>query len=140
MALLIRQETLRAVERLAQAKDRRTAIMREVGDLSGVSVMFNMVLVVPYIGNERTKGNIIRPVDNLMEDAWQGKAALVIKMGPDAFVDDRNQSFGESRVAVGDWVAFKQGDAWKMFVRDVPCRLVEDSQIRIKLADPSILE
>ena len=90
---------------------------------------------------ERFQGsNLFKANETKMEDIWQGKAALVLKVGPDAFVDDATQSFAGSQIEVGDWVAFKVGNAWMMNIRGVPCRLIEDMQIRMKLKDPSILE
>jgi hypothetical protein len=90
---------------------------------------------------ERFQGsNLFKANETKMEDIWQGKAALVLKVGPDAFVDDATQSFAGSQIEVGDWVAFKVGNAWMMNIRGVPCRLIEDTQIRMKLKDPSILE
>lgn len=129
----------RAVEILAQSKDPKKDILATVGDLSGVDVMFNMVLVGVFIRSERTLGGIIRPTANVTEDVWQGKAGLVLKLGPNAFVDDADDSFYGQRVEVGEWCAYKVGDAWQLSINGYPCRLVRDSAIKLKLSDPNIV-
>jgi hypothetical protein len=124
-----------ALERLARAKDPKQGILTALGDhLDDIEVMLNMVLVAVYIRPETTAGGIIRPGENLAEDIWQGKSGLVVKLGPQAF---RHPDFEGQEVEVGDWCAFRINDAWQLFVNDVPCRLVEDAAIKLRLAVPS---
>lgn len=114
-------------------------ILKMVGDLSGVTVMFNMVLIGTFIRSERTTGGIIRPDANVTEDVWQGKAGLVLKLGPNAFVDDADDSFYGQKVEPGEWVVYKVGDAWSLNVNGFPCRLVRDSSIKLKVNDPNVV-
>ena len=77
----------RAVEAISTAKDPKKAIPELVGNLDGIEVIGDMVLVGIYIRPEKTAGGIIRPTINKQEDVWQGKVGLVLKWGPDAFID-----------------------------------------------------
>lgn len=113
--------------------------MQKIGDLSGIDVLYNMVLLAIYIRSEVTGGGIIRPDMNVEEDVWQGKAGLVLKLGANAFEDDGEYSFKGQKVDVGEWCGFKVGDAWSLELNGVACRLVRDSAIKLKLKDPRIL-
>ncbi len=126
----------KAIEEVAKAADPKSLMISKVGDLSGINVMYNMVLIASYIRPGVTKGGIIRPDSNLEEDVWQGKVGLVIKLGPDAFKDDAETQFNGQRADLGEWVVFKTGDAWQLTVGEWPCRLVRDSSIKMKVSDP----
>jgi hypothetical protein len=138
-SLVIPRQT---IERFSQAKGPehlKSEILDAIGDLSPVEVMFNYVLVATYFRPEKTSGGIIRPSENVVEDTFQAKVGLVLKMGPDAFEDDDRVSFRGQRCEVGEWVGFKIGDTWQMLIRDVPCRLVQDANIRLRLTDPTVV-
>ena len=129
----------RAISLVAESKNPKRTIIDTIGDLSGVDVLFNMVLIGTYIRPNVTKGGIIRPDANVQEDVWQGKAGLVLKIGPNAFVDDTDDSFYGQRVEVGEWCVYKVGDAWSLNINNYPCRLVRDSSIKLKVKDPNIV-
>jgi hypothetical protein len=132
----------RVIENLASfnnPEDFKKNVFKILGDLSGVDVMFNMILLAIYIRPEMTAGKIIRPTSNVQEDVWQGKAGLVLKRGPNAFEDDGEYNFHGQTVDVGEWCVFKVGDAWSLNINNVPCRLVRDSNIRLKVKDPGIV-
>jgi|SRR5882672_785196 len=121
---------------IAQAPDARKAIQKAAGDLSDIEVLFNHVLVGIYFRPEKTAGGIIRPADNVKEDQFQGKCGLVLKKGPMAFVDDDTNQFHGQNVSVGDWIVFRVGDGWSITVNDTPCRLLEDTNVRMKIGNP----
>lgn len=130
------------IETFAQARtpdEFKELVFKLVGNLSDVDVMYNQVLLAIYIRPEKTRGGIIRPTSNVEEDVWQGKAGLVLKVGPNAFEDDAEYQFHGQRANVGDWCGFKVGDAWSVEVNMVPCRLVRDSAIKLKVKDPNII-
>ena len=129
----------RAVEAISIAKDPKTAIPKLVGDLDGIEVIGDMVLVGIYIRPEKTAGGIIRPTINKQEDVWQGKVGLVLKWGPDAFKNPETGRLYEQNAAVGEWCVFKVGDGWSLHINDYPCRLVRDIAIRLKVKDPNAI-
>lgn len=129
----------RAIQEVSRSVDPKAEMLKQVGDLSGVDVMYNMVLLAVYVRPNITKGGIIRPDENQEEDVWQGKVGLVIKLGQDAFEDDEEVKFNGQRADKGEWVVFKTGDAWQLTIGQWPCRLVRDSSIKMKVTDPSII-
>lgn len=127
----------RAVEAISLAKDPKTAIPKQIGNLDGIEVIGDMVLVGIYIRPEKTAGGIIRPDINKQEDVWQGKVGLVLKWGPDAFINPETGERYTQTVDVGEWCVFKVGDGWGLHINDYPCRLVRDTAIRMKIQDPT---
>ena len=101
--------------------------------------MFNMVLLATYIRPNVTPGGIIRPDTNVEEDVWQGKVGLVLKLGPNAFVDDDDARFYGQKVELNEWCVYKVGDAWSVTIGNWPCRLVRDSSIKMKVKDPNMV-
>lgn len=129
----------RAVEAISTAKDPAKAIPALVGNLDGVEIIGDMVLVGIYIRPEKTAGGIIRPTINKQEDVWQGKVGLVLKLGPDAFCNPETGIQYTQHVNVGEWCVFKVGDGWSLHINDYPCRLVRDTSIRLKVKDPNVV-
>lgn len=130
----------RAIDIISNAADPKQAILDFIGDLSGVRVLANRVLVGTYMRPEKTKGGIIRPDANKEEDVWQGKVGLVLKLGTEAFQDGDEYRFAEGdKAKVGDWVAYNVGDARSRTVRGFPCRMIRDSAIEMIVDDPTII-
>ena len=131
--------------------DTKQEILERVGDLSGVEIANNEVLLAIYLRPEKTSGGIILTPRNRIEDRYQSKASLVLKIGAACrFVrtdPKTGVTFGVP-IAVGDWVIVKPSDAWntdyspKMDATDIndliACRLVFDDQIRMKIRHPAM--
>lgn len=129
----------RVVDLIASSKDPKKDILKIIGDLSGVKVKWNRVLVATYIRPEKTAGGIIRPNINVAEDEWQGKVGLVLKLGPMAYIDDDETQFNGESVAPGEWAVYKVGNAWSVNVNGYPCRMIRDSSIEMTVEDPGIV-
>jgi co-chaperonin GroES (HSP10) len=138
--LAVPHHTVSALAQYQTPEEFKNHIMTALKEkLEDVDVMFNSILLAIYIRPEKTKGGIIRPDSNVSEDVWQGKAGLVLKLGPNAFEDDGEYNFHGQKIAVGEWVVFKVGDAWSLNIGDIACRLVRDSNIRLKVKNPAIV-
>jgi co-chaperonin GroES (HSP10) len=124
------------VASIATVEGRKAAIKAQVGDLSGIDVMYNMVLIGTYVRSNKSAGGILLTANAVEEDVWQGKVGLVLKMGADAFQENDEVYFNGQAAEVDDWVVFKVGDAWQLTINGWPCRLVRDSAIRMKIDDP----
>jgi len=128
---------------LASADDPKQAILNELGDLSGLELFHNQVMVATYIRPERTSGGIFLPDKTLAEDRFQGKVGLVVKLGPLAFKDDAIAKFGGVKLEEGDWVYYRASDGMELFSVDktggVPCRIFEDTMIKGRVSDPALL-
>jgi hypothetical protein len=135
---------LREVAAAAQ-DDPKKALLDSIGDISGIEVFHNLVLVATYIEPEMTAGGIYKPDRTLAENRFQGKASLVLKCGPMAFVDVPGARFGGTKVEPGDWVMARPSDGLELFTVDgsksagTSCRLFEDVNIKGRLSDPSLV-
>lgn len=126
----------KAINVVAASADPKQAILDTVGDLSGIEVIGDRVLMGTFIRPEKTKGGIFLTDSTKEEDIWQGKVGLVLKWGPDAFINpETGESYAQS-VKVGEWAVYYGGDAKPVQVNNFPCRLIRDSLILMKVTDP----
>jgi hypothetical protein len=129
--------------------DPRSALLRAVGDFSGLEVAAQRVLVAGYVAPPRMMkgpaGEMIPWYSSdteLMEGRFQGKVGLVLKVGSLAFVDDAVNKFGGFRVDPGEWAVFNPSDGWENFLvadnglHGVPIRWFADTSIVGKTDDP----
>lgn len=107
--------------------------------LDDIDVTLNRILCGAYITYERYKSGLFKAPDAKAEDVWQGKAAIVLKVGPLAFQDTPDITFSGFSVKPGDWVTFKIGNSSLMEIQDYPCRLTLDHYIETRIADPRML-
>lgn len=124
--------------------DPRVAINNRVGDISGVEIFGNDVLVAIYKRPTKTKSGIILTDNTLNEDVHQGKVGLVLKLGPTAYLDEDGNKFRD--IKEGDWVVFRPSDGWRVtlntlqgtYSKDdtVDCRIVSDISVRSRVQDP----
>jgi co-chaperonin GroES (HSP10) len=126
-------------QQLALAQDPKQALFDAVGDLSGVDVFHNQILIALYIRPEKSKGGIIRPETNVAEDEYQGKVGLVIKIGPSAFVSNQNTDFMDQTIHVGDWLIYRIGDGWPIMVNGTACRVLTDRSLKMRTKNPEII-
>lgn len=127
------------IDHISKSKDPRQDIFNFIGDLSGMEVIGDRVLVAIYMRPETTKGGIIRPDSNKMEDVWQGKVGLVLKWGPDAFRNPENGELYQQRIEPGEWGVFFIGDGKPIEVSKAPCRMVKDSNFVAKIKNPDMV-
>jgi len=135
----LNRKAIEDVASIHDLRERTQAIINKVGDISGIEVMYNMVLMATYVSPNKSGGGIILTQNVVEEDVWQGKVGLVLKMGRDAFKDSEEVYFNGQKVNIGEWGVFKIGDAWQLTVNGWPCRLVRDSSIRMKISDPRLV-
>lgn len=120
-------------------EDPAKAILKKVGDLKDFVVFGNQVLTAIYERPAITKSGIHLADTTRKEDQFQGKSALVLKLGPSAFVSDENFNFRDQSVKPGDWIAIFVSDGRKIVVNSTLCRLVEDTHIRLKIPAPDVI-
>ena len=94
-------------------------------------------------GDVKTAGGIIVPqgaTGLLAEDKWQGKAGLVVAMGPIAFTEDDHHKWGNATPKVGYWVMISIGDSYSF---DLPgdrrARQVSDASVKL-IIQPEALQ
>lgn len=107
---------------MSHIEDPANEIRKRIGDISKIEVLHNQILVGVYIRPEKTKGGILLTPQTRDEDRYQGKAGLVLKKGPLAFVDDDNNKFHGQNVDVGDWVFYRVSDGFPLVLNGTLCR------------------
>ncbi len=123
--------TAAKTQAISQAKDPKQAIIDAVGDLTNEVVLWDLVLIGIYIQPEKTSGGIIRPLDVVREDEFQGKAGVILKFG-----EGVDNIWG---LKEGDWIASSVKDGLACHINGTSCRLVPYERIRLKLSDPSVV-
>jgi co-chaperonin GroES (HSP10) len=119
--------------------DPKALLFAKVGDIpSELTVLHSQVLVAGYIRPGKTKGGIFLTDKSVEEDRWQGNIGLVLALGKGAFKDDGVAHFHGDKLKVGDWVMYTPADGVSMFIREVPCRLFQDTRILMKVSNPEI--
>ena len=126
-------------------EDPKLEILKKAGDLTDVEVFGNDILVALYIRPQKTKSGIILADATRDEDRYQGKAGLILKIGPTAYVDDDGNKFRD--INVGDWVVFRPSDGWPVSLNGVgsgsrdaiPCRVISDINIRLRVSSPDAI-
>ena len=122
-----------------KSTDPRDAVMEKIGSLDGITLYNAQVLVAIYESPQVTKGGIYKPDQVLAEDEYQGKAALVLKMGPMAYKDADGRWFTNADISPGDWIVVRPSDTWRINVNGVKCRMLNDTATRMKIDDPALV-
>jgi co-chaperonin GroES (HSP10) len=126
------------IEQNEGEKDIKAALFSALGNDIG-DVFHAQVLVATYPGERYHAGTkIIRTDTSIQENRFQGTIFLVVAKGPGAFKDDGQFKFHGKDIEVGDWVLAKPSDGTELFIKEVPCRLFEDSCIKMKVSDPTL--
>jgi co-chaperonin GroES (HSP10) len=116
--------------RMKHAVDPKKHLLDELGDISEIQVFQNKLLVAIYVRPNKTASGILLTDNTTDEDKHQGKVGLVVKKGPQAFVDPDDKWFNGVTVDVGEWVYFRPAESWAINVHGVECRLIDDTDIR----------
>jgi co-chaperonin GroES (HSP10) len=113
-------------------------LRERIGFIEDFQVPLNQVLLGIYMMPEKTKSGLFLADDTREESKWQGKACLVLKMGPIAFQDDEKFSFHGFAPTVGDWVVVRPSDGMKIDINQPKghCMLVSDTQIKMIIPSP----
>lgn len=118
--------------------DPKEKLLSELGDLSNIEIFNNQILVAIYIRPNKTKGGIILTDGTVQEDLYQGKVGLLVKMGPAAFQDENGQWFNNESFNLHDWLVFRPSDGWSVNVNGVQCRMLSDTQIKMRIPTPDV--
>lgn len=123
-----------------QGTDPADAIRKKIGNLDKIHLFSNQVLLGVYELPSRTKSGIELPDRYRSESEHQGKAMLVLKKGPTAFVSDDNYTFHpDDNVKIGDWLAIWVTDGRKIVIHGQLCRIIRDTAIVAKIPAPDTI-
>jgi co-chaperonin GroES (HSP10) len=130
----------------ASLSDPKQALLNSLGGQQDhIEVFHANVLVATYIEPDKTPGGILLADRTMQENRFQGKAALVLKVGPLAFKDDNIAKFGGKMLNEGDWVMVRPSDGLEFFTVDASrragtsCRVFKDVDIIARLDDPALI-
>lgn len=109
--------------------------------INDIDIFHNSILLGIYERPERTKGGIILTEKFRNEDKFQGKAGLVLKLGPAVFKDDPTNgiNFYGQKIEVGDWIGIMPSDGWPVTVGEVSCRVVRDTDVKLRIKAPDVV-
>jgi hypothetical protein len=124
---------------MSHEEDPAKVIFKKIGNLKDVIIYGNYILLGVYERPEKTKSGILLTGQTRSEDKHQGKAGLVLKKGPFAFVSDAHYDFKGQDVEIGDWVSIWVSDGRQLYINGQLCRLVEDQHIRLKIPAPDVV-
>lgn len=113
-------------------------LIAELGDLSNIEIFNNQILVAVYIRPQKTKSGIYLSDKTVDEDRYQGKVGLLVKMGPEAFRDENGQWFADEKFSLHDWLVFRPSDGWNITVNGVLCRMLSDTQVKMRVPTPDV--
>jgi len=119
--------------------DPKKRILDACGEaLDQFEVFYNHVLVGVYEPPKEAKtvSGLYLPDKTRDESLWQSRSCLVLKLGPQAFMDEGDVKFHGQRVDVGDWVVVRAADGQSIEVGGQLCRLYRDTQIIGRIKDP----
>ena len=118
------------------AVDPKLKIKDEIGNLDSVELFNNQVLVGVYIRPEKTKSGLVLSHITTDEDRYQSKVGLLLKAGPNAFEPNSEGWFKGQKFNLDDWLVFRPSDGWQITVHGVLCRILLDTQIKIRVQHP----
>lgn len=121
------------------AKEHFKLIGMKRGKLPGFEVGGGNVLLMVYQRPEKSPGGILYTDKTKDEEKNQGKACLVVAMGPTAFVSDKNYDFAGFRVDVGQWVQIYVYETKPVTVHSHACRWIVDTAIRTTIPHPDVI-
>ena len=108
----------------------------EIGDISHIEIFNNQILCAVYLRPKKTKSGIYLSDQTTDEDRYQSKVGLIVKMGPQAFVDETNSWFANNEANVDDWIVFRPSDGWSITVNNILCRILDDTSVRGRIQHP----
>jgi hypothetical protein len=122
--------------------DPKEKLLADLGDISGLEISNNNVLVAVYQRPTTTMlgGKTFYVSDKVVdEDRYQSKVGLIIGQGPTAFDDPEGQWFTGIEFKLHDWIVTPASSAYSMMVNGVMCRLVPDTSIKMRVNDPDVI-
>lgn len=147
------KSSIQSLGLLSDPDEQKAQILREVGDLSDgeYDILDDHVLVAHYVtpntmDMKRSDGTTYKfhLTDNkVAESQFQGKAYLILKIGPTAFKYLPNGQAYEGTVPeVGDWAIVQPSDGKPVGIKALEsrehtiCKLVPDRCIKQRVKDP----
>lgn len=129
-----------AVIQMRHDVDPKKKLLGELGDISGIEVGNDQVVIAIYRHEGVTKGGIITTTKTQDESDYQGKVGLIIKLGPLVSIKDDVRGFA---LNIGDWVVVNASSGLSMHAGDhgskTMLRMMSESVIHMRVPRPDIV-
>ena len=93
------------------------------------------MLVLPYKGQGKTKGGVILTDKHVEERSYTTVTALVLKMGPDCYTDEKRYPKGPW-CKKGDWIIFGRYAGSRFGIEGGEVRILNEDEIIAVVKDP----
>ena len=93
------------------------------------------ILVLPFKGQGKTKGGVILADQTMEERGFSTVTALVLKVGPDAYKDEKRFPDGPW-CKKGDWIIFGRYAGSRFGIEGGEVRILNDDEIIAVVKDP----
>lgn len=93
------------------------------------------ILVLPFKGQGKTKGGILLTDETMEERGYSTVTGLVLKIGPDAYKDEKRFSNGPW-CKVNDWIIFGRYAGSRFGIEGGEVRILNDDEIIAVVKDP----
>jgi len=135
--------TIRAIQ-MHHDRDPGIVIAEQVAPyIDGLEVAAYHVLVGVYVRPEMTAKGVIIPntAGPRVEDVWQGKVGMIIKVGPLCFEGGEAKRFTKVP-EVGNWIVFNIGDTFAFQLghgEGTRCRMVFQEDVKLVVENPDYI-
>ena len=93
------------------------------------------LLILPYMGQAKTKGGIILPEEAREREHYATVCAYVLKVGPDAYKDKDKFPTGPW-CKEGDFIIVRRASGTRLEIHDREFRLINDDTVEAVVQDP----
>jgi co-chaperonin GroES (HSP10) len=93
------------------------------------------LLVLPFKGQGKTKGGVILTDETIQERGYTTVTALVLKMGPDCYTDEKRYPKGPW-CKKGDWIIFGRYAGSRFGIEGGEVRILNEDEIIAVVKDP----
>jgi hypothetical protein len=125
-----------------ESVDLKRRILDRLGNIDDYNLAPGEVLLAIYVRPDMSPGGIALVAQTLKEDLYQGKAHLVLKIGPGC-------DFYGLDVKLHDWVVVRPSDGWALDLNSrpdvldrkdyVPCRHILSKAIKAIIPHPGFV-
>jgi co-chaperonin GroES (HSP10) len=88
-------------------------LLSDIGDITGMEVLNDRILIAIYRHEGVTEGGIITSAKTEDESDYQGKVGLVLKIGPLVNAPGKDAARG-AKLEIGDWVVVNPSSGLSM--------------------------
>ncbi len=117
--------------------------MQMAGPMDDIDLFYGQVLVAKHIRETVGTMRLVASEQTKLEDRYQGKVGVVLKLGPLAFKTDTHRNFGGAMPQIGQWVMYGSSDGRDADLigidglTHIPCRILEDAEVKGVLKYPA---